>query len=638
MWRHHPSSLAALLSLIAAPLAVLPPSAASKTNEQCRLYLAVSTIPGAGLGIFTGIDLEENSNVAEPDIVIPLADYEWHTAMQQDFHLLWGEYSWQTAEVAMETDMMVGSALVIGTGCMPNCNFALINAHEGKPEYNHAGLQRGDHGVTGITGFHNQRMITDRFIPAGGEIFVSYGENWFESRGEDMATVPFAYNFELVDEFLVKFRNLSLKYQTSTNPDFTKDLWTVVEAEARVIPTRSGSALPLSFEDMQSAQSVGAAESRLPYSMRTIEWLNENGRCMDNIRPGNSTIRDAGRGAFASRFIPKGGLVAPGPVLHIPNHTAMNMYEPNSLGERDTTKESGKQLILNYCFGHRKSTVLLCPYTSPSAYINHSRKPNARIVWADEQTPNHNSDWLVKDVGFLKQQEAIGLSIDFVATRDIQPGEEVFIDYGREWEKAWKKYVKEWKPPVDLDDFVPATTLQKAALQQNDLLIPLRTIYEQENEPYPRNLVFYCHTETFGTADDAASEGLFLWGEGTWEYEWGERNDWSEWEVDWGNAGRWVPKFPCKIFHRSEETVFDENGNNFGHSYSAVLLTEDEVPENMWAEITIPQNEKHVIYEIPRVAITVRDKMYSKNEFLNGSFRHAMMIPDDIFPEAWINL
>ncbi|KAL7494773.1 hypothetical protein ACHAWT_003346 [Skeletonema menzelii] len=631
---HH---LAALLPLIIAP-AVLP-SAASEEDEQCRLYLAESTIPGAGLGIFTGIDLQENSNVAEPDIVIPLADYEWHTAMEQDFHLLWGEYSWQTNEVAMETDVMIGSALVIGTGCMPNCNFALINAREGKPEYNHAGLQRGDHGVTGFTGFHNQRMITERFIPAGGEIFVNYGEPWFETRGEDMANVPFTANFNLVDEFLVKFRNLSLKYQTSNNPDFTKDLWSIVEAEARVIPTRTGGALPLSFEDMQTAQAVGAAESRLPYSMRPIEWLNDNGRCMDNIRPGNSTIRDAGRGAFASRFIPKGGLVAPGPVLHIPNKTAMNIYKPNPLtGERDTTKESGKQLILNYCFGHRKSTLLLCPYTSPSAYINHSRKPNARIVWADEQTPNHNSDWLDNDVEFLKQQEAIGLSLNFVATRDIQPGEEVFIDYGREWEKAWKKYVKEWKPPVDSDDFVPAATMQKATLQQDDLLIPLRTIYEQESEPYPQNLVFYCHTETFGTSADSMSEGLFLWGEGTWEYEWGERNDWGVWEFDWGNAGRWSPKFPCKIIHRSEETIFDDYGNNFGHSYSAVLLTEDEVPEDMWAEIIIPQNEKHVIYEIPRVAISVRDKMYSKNEFLDGSFRHAMMIPDDIFPKAWINL
>lgn len=32
----------------------------------------------------------------------------------------------------MEYDSATCSALVIGTGCMPNCNFALINAKEGK--------------------------------------------------------------------------------------------------------------------------------------------------------------------------------------------------------------------------------------------------------------------------------------------------------------------------------------------------------------------------------------------------------------------------------------------------------------------------------------------------------------------------
>jgi hypothetical protein len=37
-------------------------------------------------------------------------------------------------EVNMDYDMNAAtcSAIVIGTGCMPNCNFALINAREGK--------------------------------------------------------------------------------------------------------------------------------------------------------------------------------------------------------------------------------------------------------------------------------------------------------------------------------------------------------------------------------------------------------------------------------------------------------------------------------------------------------------------------
>lgn len=48
-----------------------------------------------------------------------------------DFWILWNEYSWHIAQVGMQYDMEQGSALVIGTGCMPNCNFAMINAKEG---------------------------------------------------------------------------------------------------------------------------------------------------------------------------------------------------------------------------------------------------------------------------------------------------------------------------------------------------------------------------------------------------------------------------------------------------------------------------------------------------------------------------
>jgi hypothetical protein len=63
---------------------------------------------------------------------VPITDIEWNTGNDLDFHFLWTDYSWQLGEVGMETDAYTGSALVIGTGCMPNCNYALINAYEGK--------------------------------------------------------------------------------------------------------------------------------------------------------------------------------------------------------------------------------------------------------------------------------------------------------------------------------------------------------------------------------------------------------------------------------------------------------------------------------------------------------------------------
>ena len=268
-------------------------------------------------------------------------------------------------------------------------------------------------------------MITLESIPAGGEIFVAYGEHWFLSREEDMSTVPLPENFDIVDDFLKQFKKLRGKYQRSHNEDFTKDIWETISF-VHSYETRNTNALPKTYKDLEKALVVGSAKSFERYSMHSLEWLAENGRCMDNIRPGNSTIEQAGRGAFASRFIPRGGLVAPGPLLHIANKTVLNLYETDlHTGERDIDRMYGKQLILNYCFGHRQSTLLLCPYTSPSAYINHNGDaPNAKVVWAKEGTPNFHHDWLNADIDDLKTIEVIGLSVDFVATRDIQPGEE----------------------------------------------------------------------------------------------------------------------------------------------------------------------------------------------------------------------
>lgn len=449
-------------------------------------------------------------------------------------------------------------------------------------------------------------MITLEHIPAGGEIFVAYGEHWFKSRPEDMSTVPLPDNFEIVDDFLQKFKKLKGKYQRSHNPDFTDDLWEAISF-VHSYETRNTNALPRTAQDLQQALIVGSAKSFEPYSVHTIDWLEEHGRCMDNIRPGNSTIEQAGRGAFASRFIPKGGLVAPGPLLHIPNKTVLNLYEPDPWGNRDLDQMYGKQLILNYCFGHSKSTLLLCPYTSPSAYINHnSKEPNAKVVWAKKGTPNFQHDWLNDDIEFLKTMEVIGLSVDFVAIRDIQPGEEVFIDYGPEWEKAWDTYMKNWKPQPDSENYISGTELQ------SDLSVPLRTTKEQESEPYSNNVVFFCHYEYY--------EG---WSEGKWE-----------WEAGWEAA----PLYPCKIISRKSTAAED---GSIEYHYDAIMITLSEMMEsNLIAPAgeVIPDGEEHILTTIPRPAIQARDKMYTKDEYMPNSFRHEMMMPDDIFPSAWMNL
>ena len=451
--------------------------------------------------------------------------------------------------------------------------------------------------------------------------------------------MPFARNYDDVDVFLAKFRYLSLKHgrttATKTGKDdddgdggggagFSRDLWDVAMAFGW-FGTRGANALPASHEDMLRAQRYGSSESRSPGSVRSPGWLDANGRCMDNVRPGNSTIAQAGRGAFATRLIPGGGLVAPGPLLHVPNRTALYYHAPDGGGAGSGGRWSpaspppGARLILNYCFGHGMSTVLLCPYTSPSAYINHGRgaAANVRVRWSDPSTPNHNAFWLEEDVDFLKGTEGVGLSIDFVATRDIRPGEEVFLDYGPEWEAAWEEHAGGWKPPPGSGGYVPASELGE----------PLRTLAEQSSEPYPDNVVFYCH----------------------YGYHPGDPVGSFRWEEEWMD----LRLCPCQIVSR---VARDADGDEAAHYYDAIMLTTDQVDADMIPtfmliyhdenddrllsprEVIPPPGEVHVLTDVPRRAIEVRDKVYAKDEFARGAFRHEMMMPDDVFPEAWKNI
>jgi hypothetical protein len=45
--------------------------------DVCGLYLAQSTLPNAGMGIFTAIEKKVGDSIAEGDICIPFIDMYW---------------------------------------------------------------------------------------------------------------------------------------------------------------------------------------------------------------------------------------------------------------------------------------------------------------------------------------------------------------------------------------------------------------------------------------------------------------------------------------------------------------------------------------------------------------------------------
>jgi hypothetical protein len=66
-------------------------------NDECALYLAPSSIPGAGLGMYAGSKpYTKGERIGDPDLMLPVYDLDWHNGFQ-DFSFLWDEYTWSSS-------------------------------------------------------------------------------------------------------------------------------------------------------------------------------------------------------------------------------------------------------------------------------------------------------------------------------------------------------------------------------------------------------------------------------------------------------------------------------------------------------------------------------------------------------------
>lgn len=69
----------------------------SPSTTKCGIYLAQSTIPGSGLGMFAGDHyFKKGDTVTEGDTVIPIVELKWNNLPLQshDYKFLWNEYTW----------------------------------------------------------------------------------------------------------------------------------------------------------------------------------------------------------------------------------------------------------------------------------------------------------------------------------------------------------------------------------------------------------------------------------------------------------------------------------------------------------------------------------------------------------------
>jgi hypothetical protein len=348
--------------------------------------------------------------------------------------------------------------------------------------------------------------------------------------------------------------------------------------------------------------------------------------CLENFLPGKSTtIPQAGRGAIAQFPIQKGEIVAPAPLLQIMDKEALTMYK--NTGEQ--WEEKGKQLLLNYCFGHPQSKLLLCPQTNV-VLMNHCSErtkecgpngPNAEIRWAGDWHGSTKT-WLQMSLDDMSKETVGGLAFDVVALRDIKPGEEVFIDYGSEWEEAWKQHVASWKP-VNASGKAPWITAKEANDHDGGILDEFVTGDLRQTIDHP-----YLFT------------GCQYWPSDQDEFEVYQKD--AKWEKfsdkeilktyaddgQWDDFSEYAHHFdhlywPCSILKRT--------ANN---TYTVRMLQSPFEDVQPWWQHNVPR----LLKNYPRKAIRYFVKPNMSDHHLDGVFRHPIGIPDSMFPEEWKNL
>jgi hypothetical protein len=512
----------------------IPPPVENYRFPNCHLYIAESTIPDAGFGLYTSVPISRGQSISEPDIIIQITD-------ALNMGTILSDYAWNPDLFGGQFEANTVHSILPGVGSIANAVSDFRDANTiffGSRDVDEANVPRTTSpGAGAFSHYHNVSFLALKDINAGEEIFITYNNDpWFNERVN--------------------------KLQDVVTSDTTKSL----------------------------------------------DWLADHGLCVGNLRPDKSKIKGAGRGAFASNFIPKGTRIAPAPLVAVDRELIMT----NTTGKKRTAKP---QLLLNYCFGHVNSSLLFYPISPSINLINHGgEKSNARLQWS-MSSRNRGKDWpWLLSLHDAKNLSLSGFMIDVVAMRDILPNEEILLDYGEEWEKAWKKHVQEWKAPINANQYSPAYVM-------DDVTALLRTEKEQSMHPYPPNIFTACfYRYSAREINDGITKDLPQ-----------KRNEATahQWKAD-RRTFEFSNLRPCSIVSRDGS----ENRNEKKVTYTVIMKNR----RGLKSEEVIPNGSLHIVNGVPRSAIRFMDKYYTTDQHLENAFRHEIQISNEYFPSHWMDL
>ena len=544
-----------------------PDNDESKSFEEmeCGLWLGPSIIKdeaahGFGLGMYTGKFIPKDTKM-HAEVLVPVYDYE------DDRHPPLREYLWSAEPLRKVVLESLESTLIFvpGLGSIAPCtqvNFNLEQVHN--LQYNDYGVIRSSNGTAGAFSYWNNTMFTAvRDIQPGEELVVECSDDDFD---------PSDYPKQ--------------KFDPKDNTQICLD---------------------------------------------------------DKLEERRSNVH--GKGLFAKKDLAKNTVLTSSPMT--PIHRS-ELY----MGETFDTDEEGQlidsssftvrrhQLLLNYCYGQEDSDLLWLPHGPLVNAINHSpnKSPNAKVQWhtgdgeeAIEVKVNskkgvdyqHNAN-LARRAQFhhpelleayfeeVANVHGKGLVMDIVSIRDIQADEEILIDYGSAWEKAFKEHSAKWQQ----EDWDNPKYMSPQIANEQYAKKTVRTLHEQHKKPYARNLQTACY---FGGdwwlddegVDDADNDPVI--------YEsWNNQPDRDK-----------VCLIPCHVLERTK----DEKTDKITYTVKLIDMAEENISID-W-DCHIYKKFEYIYEDVPRRGITFVDKPHYSDSWLLQSFRHEIGMPDSMYPDVW---
>jgi len=635
-------------------------SASATAPPECGLYLAKSLLSAASIkgadqewGMYTGKTLEPGDICVGPDLAVNLhnlaannlvdqpdqADLTAHSSLTRQIGQHLANFVWQSNTGGADGELVAGQGdaamFVPGPGFLAffdskksNADFDFMASYHRFTINEEPGVPHPGRGS--LTPFHNLILRATKDIPAGTELLLNFGDDDSadeENEDEDPVAKELAddtikkEDYAKIDETIAHMVEFFQKYDSELKGDAKLQIYKFLTDDfmkAAVGPAKArklAEIFPATPDELAAVQAAGGItffNKTDSATKRTMDWLQTNGLCMDNIQAGPSTIPNVGRGAFATRDIPSGGLIAPVPLLHIPDKAALLMYPVGQahgkLVKLDDTVQ-GEQLVMNYVYGHPESTMVFFPAGSIVNFINHhddADKVNAVMKWSEH--PMHHKDWFdvdPKEFVASTTYQRTGLLMEIVTTRKIEAGEEIFLDYGAEWKAAWKNHQDKWKAKLENEELADEWPILAGDLNAELLANPLRTEDEQQEDPYPESVRLRAFLYIAGYQGSGTEEDPYV-------YE----------ELE---ATSVTPDLLLEVEIVERDLVELEDGDeSLPYVYTARFVDEND--------------EYAIVSDVPHEAFVFVDIPESGDQFTADAFRHYIGIPDEIFPQGkWRN-